>query len=250
MIKAGDLIKITTNNNGKKHLELNREVFDSMDKHQKETFTRKYSEWFLSAREEYAENIGEDYEGYIISYVEEAFDNDEDFQEAYNTEHTREEFKKYYEDGDFDKIPELKEMEKRYDEEYLEEIIDMDFEYAPFLIATSYYGHAEQFIDVVREGLSSLWETGAPDYALDKDYMFLTEEEELLMTVTDENVEEYEEEWLMFAEKLIEKFPNVDIAKVYRWIVENDVPFWNLEEVTIGHKWLSYGEKNKYSLVA
>ena len=249
MIKASELIKIVTFENEKKRLELNRELFDSMDKHQKETFTKLYSEWFLSAREEYAENVGEDYEDYIFSYVEEAFDTDKDFQEMYNTEHTREEFKEYYENGDYDEIPELKEMEKQYDEIYLEDIIDNDFEYAPFLIVTDYYGRAEQFVDVVHKGLSDLWDVPAPDYALDEDYMFLTEKEELLMSVTDENVEGYEEEWVVFAEKLVSKFPKVDIEKVYNWIVEN-IPFYDLEEVTIGRKWLSYEGSHKYLLAA
>lgn len=249
MTRAGDLITIVTNDNGQKRLELNRELFDSMDKHQKETFTKLYSEWFLSAREEYAEHIGEDYEGYVIDYYVDGYESDEDFQKAYNTEHTREEFREYYEDGDFDEIPELKEMEKQYDELYLEDIIANDFEYAPFLIATDYYGRAEQFIDVVKRGISSLWDVPAPYAALDSDFLFLTEKEELLMSITDENVEDYEEEWLTFAEKLVSKFPNVDIEKVYNWIVEN-VPMYDLEEVTIGYKWLSYEGNRKYSLVA
>lgn len=249
MIKAGELITITTNDKGQKSFELNRELFDSMDKHQKETFTKLYEEWFLSAREEYAEHIGEDYENWVFDCCVDGCDTDEEFQEVYNTEHTREEFTEYYENGDFDEIPELKEMEKQYDEAYLDEIVCSNFEYAPFVIVTDYYGRAEQFVDVIKKGLSNLWDVPAPEAALDSDYMFLTEKEELLMSITDESVEDYEEEWLVFAEKLISKFPNVDIEKVYNWIVEN-VPMYDLEELTIGRKWLSYEGNHRYSLVA
>lgn len=249
MIKAGNLVRITTNSNGEKRLELNRELFDSMDDHQKDTFTKLYTEWFLSAREEYNENVGMDSEDYIRSLVEECYDSDEEFQKVFNTEHTREEFLEHYENGDFDEIPELKEMEKEYDKLYLDDVICNDFEYAPFLIATGYYGEAEQFIDIVKSGISRLWECGAPNTFLDEYYMFLTEEEDLLMSVTDENVEDYEEEWLAFAEKLVSKFPKIDIEKVYSWVVES-VPFYDLEEVKVGYKLLSYEDTRKYLWVA
>lgn len=257
MIKAQDLITITTNGNGQKRVELVREEFDKLDSFQKAEFTRLYSEWFLSAREDYNENIGEDSDGFIIDCCVNGYSSDEDFQAEYNTTHTREEFREFYENGDFDEIPELKEMEKQYDELYLQEIIDMDFECAPFLIATGYYGEASQFVDVVDECLSSLWDVGAPVAFLNSDYLFLTEEEQLL---DDLNTEAYDNEgraiWIEFAKDLISKYPNVDIEKVYKWVVEDlyeNVKVF--EEVTIedGYLVLEYdmlGETRKYSLAA
>lgn len=255
MTKAQDLITITTDGNGQKRVELNREEFDKLDSFQKAEFTKLYSEWFLSAREEYNENIGEDSEGYVIDYCVDGFESDEEFQEVWNTEHTREEFREFYENGDFDEIPELKEMEKQYDELYLQEIIDNDFEYAPFLIATSYYGDAMQFIDIVEEGISSLWNVSAPAAFLDSDYLFLTEEEQLLDEVnTEAYYNEDREIWIEFAKNLISKFPNVDIEKVYKWVVEDlREGVSAFDDVTIEEGYLvydSYGETRKYSLAA
>lgn len=224
MTKAQDLVTITRNGNGQRRVELYREEFDKLDSFQKAEFTRLYSEWFLEAREEYNENIGEDSEEFVIDSCVDGFESDEEFQERYNTEHTREEFKEFYENGDLDEIPELKEMEKQYDELYLQDIIDSDFEYeyAPFVIATSYYGEASQFIDVIEEGLSSLWDVPAPVAFLDSDYLFLTEEEQLLDEVDTEAYDNEEREiWIEFAKDLISKFPNVDIEKVYKWVVED-----------------------------
>lgn len=257
MTKAQDLITISRNGNGQKRVELVREEFDKLDSFQKAEFTRLYSEWFLSAREEYNENIGEDSDGFVIDCCVDGFSSDEEFQEVWNTTHTREEFKELYENGDFDEIPELKEMEKQYDEQYLQDIIDNDFWSAPFLIATDYYGRASQFVDVVDECISSLWNVGAPVAFLDSDYLFLTEEEQLL---DDLNTEAYDNEgraiWIEFAKDLISKYPNVDIEKVYKWVVEDlreSVKVF--EEVTIeeGYLVLEYGilgETCKYSLAA
>lgn len=255
MTKAQDLITITTNGNGEKRFEFVREEFDKLDSFQKAEFTKLYSEWFLSAREEYNDNIGEDSEEYICECCTEGFESDEEFQKAWNTEHTREEFLKFYENGDFDEIPELKAMEKQYDELYLQDIIDNDFWTAPFLIATSYYGHASQFVDVVDECISSLWDSGAPEAFLDSDYLFLTEEEQLLDEVdTDAYDNEEREIWIEFAKDLISKFPNVDIEKVYKWVVEDLRESVNaFDDVTIEEGYLELdvdGETRKYSLAA
>ena len=255
MTKAQDLITIVTNGNGQKNIELVREEFDKLDSFQKAEFTKLYSEWFLSAREEYNENIGEDSEGFVIDCCVNGYENDEEFQEMYNTEHTREEFRELYENGDFDEIPELKEMEKQYDEMYLQDIIDMDFENARFLIATDYYGHAMQFIDVIEEGISRLWNTSAPAAFLDSDYLFLTEEEQLLDEVDTEAYDNEEREiWIEFAKDLISKFPKVDIEKVYKWVVEDMRESVSaFDDVTIEEGYLvydEYGETRKYSLAA
>lgn len=255
MTKAQDLVTITTDRNGQKTLELNREEFDKLDSFQKAEFTKLYSEWFLSAREEYNENIGEDSEGYILDCCVNVYESDEEFQERYDTEHTREEFMKLYENGDFDEIPELKEMEKQYDELFLQDIIDNDFWTAPLLIATDYYGEASQFIDIVEEGKSSLWASSAPAAFLDSDYLFLTEEEQLLDEV---DTEAYDNEgraiWIEFAKDLISKYPKVDIEKVYKWVVEDlHESVKVFEDVTIEEGYLvydSYGETCKYSLAA
>lgn len=255
MTKAQDLITITRKGNGQKRVELVREEFDKLDSFQKAEFTKLYSEWFLSAREEYNENIGEDSEGFVIDCCVNGYESDEDFQEAYNTEHTREEFLKFYENGDFDEIPELKEMEKQYDEMYLGDIIDNDFWTAPFLIATDYYGRASQFVDVVQECISSLWDVSAPEAFLDSDYLFLTEEEQLLDEVDTEAYDNEEREiWIEFAKDLISKFPNVDIEKVYKWVVEElRESVSAFDGVTIEEGYLVYdfyGETRKYSLAA
>lgn len=255
MTKAQDLITITTNGNGQKRVELNREEFDKLDSFQKAEFTKLYSEWFLAAREEYNENIGEDSEDFVLDCCVDGCESDEEFQERYNTEHTREEFKELFENGDFDEIPELKEMEKQYDEMYLQDIIDSGFEYAPFVIATSYYGEASQFIDVVEESLSSLWDVPAPAAFLDSDYLFLTEEEQLLDEVdTDARDNNEREIWIEFAKDLISKYPNVDIEKVYKWVAEDLNEYVNVfEDVTIEEGYLVYeffGETHRYSLAA
>lgn len=255
MTKAQDLITITTNRNGQKRVELYREEFDKLDSFQKAEFTRLYSEWFLAAREEYNESIGEDSEEFVLDCCVDGYGSDEEFQEAYNTEHTREEFREFYENGDFDEIPELKEMEKQYDELYLQDIIDMDFECAPFLIATGYYGEATQFIDVIEEGISRLWVAPAPAAFLDEDYLFLTEEEQLLDEVdTDACDNEEREIWIEFAKDLISKFPNVDIEKVYKWVVEElDYSVSAFEDVAIEEGYLvfeTYEGTRKYSLAA
>lgn len=255
MTKAQDLVTITRNGNGQKRVELNREEFDKLDSFQKAEFTRLYSEWFLEAREEYNENIGEDSEGYVVDCCVNGYESDEEFQEVWNTEHTREEFLKFYENGDFDEIPELKEMEKQYDEAYLQEIIDMDFEYAPFVIATDYYGEASQFFDVVKENISSLWDCTVPAAFLDSDYLFLTEEEQLLDEVDIEAYDNEEREiWIEFAKDLISKFPNVDIEKVYKWVVEELRESVSVfDGVTIEEGYLALdanGETRKYSLAA
>lgn len=257
MTKAQDLVTITRDRNGQERVEFVREEFDKLDSFQKAEFTRLYSEWFLSAREEYNENIGEDSEEYVLDCCVEGFESDEEFQEAWGTEHTREEFRELYENGDFDEIPELKEMEKQYDEMYLQEIIDMGFECAPFVIATDYYGGASQFVDVVDECISSLWDGGAPEAFLDSDYLFLTEEDQLL---DDLNTEAYDNEgraiWIEFAKDLISKYPNVDIEKVYKWLVEDlHENVKSFEDVTIeeGYLVMEYdilGETCKYSLAA
>lgn len=255
MTKAQDLVTITRNGNGQKRVELNREEFDKLDSFQKAEFTRLYSEWFLEAREEYNENIGEDSEGYVVDCCVNGYESDEEFQEMYNTEHTREEFLKFYEKGDFDEIPELKEMEKQYDEAYLDEVLCNDFEYAPFVIATDYYGEASQFIDVVKENISSLWDCTVPAAFLDSDYLFLTEEEQLLDEVDIEAYDNEEREiWIEFAKDLISKFPNVDIEKVYKWVVEElRESVSAFAEVTIEEGYLvldANGETRKYSLAA
>ncbi len=252
MTKAQDLVTITRNGNGQKRAELNREEFDKLDSFQKAEFTKLYSEWFLSAREEYNKNIGEDSEEFIIDGCVNGYESDEEFQEAYNTEHTREEFKEFYENGDFDEIPELKEMEKQYDEAFLDEIIANDFEYAPLLMVTDYYGRATQFIDVIDERLSSLW--GVPS-SLDSDYLFLTEEEQLLDDVNTEAEDNDEREiWIEFAKDLISKFPNVDIEKVYKWAVEEcNHSVYVFDEVTIEEGYLIFDsgeDTRKYSLAA
>lgn len=255
MTRAQDLITVTRNGNGQKRVELVREEFDKLDSFQKTEFTKLYSEWFLSAREEYNENIGEDSEGYVIDCCVDGYESDEEFQEVYGTTHTREEFKELYENGNFDEIPELKEMEKQYDELYLQEIIDMDFENAPFLIATDYYGRASQFVDVVDECISSLWDSGAPEAFLDSYHLFLTEEEQLLDEVNaDAYYVEDREIWIEFAKDLISKFPNVDIEKVYKWVVEDlREPICAVDDVTIEEGYLVYDdgeETRKYSLAA
>lgn len=255
MTKAQDLITITTDGNGQKRVELYREEFDKLNSFQKAEFTRLYSEWFLEAREEYNENIGEDSEEFVLESCVNGCESDEEFQERYNTEHTREEFKEFYENGDFDEIPELKEMEKQYDELYLNDIIGMDFECAPFVIATSYYGEAMQFIDVIEEGISSLWDVPAPAAFLDSDYLFLTEEEQLLDEVdTDACDNEEREIWIEFAKDLISKFPNVDIEEVYKWVVEEqDYSVSAFEDVAIEEGYLVFETSEgtrKYSLAA
>lgn len=255
MTKAQDLVTITTNGNGQKRVELVREEFDKLDSFQKAEFTKLYSEWFLSAREEYNENVGEDSEEFVLYSCTDAYESDEEFQEAYNTKHTREEFRELYENGDFDEIPELKEMEKQYDELYLQDIIDNDFEYAPLLIATGYYGEASQFIDVVEEGISRLWASSAPAAFLDSDYLFLTEEEQLLDEVnTRAYYNEDREIWIEFAKDLISKFPNVDIEKVYKWVLEDlGESVGAFEGLTIEEGYLVYeflGETHRYSLAA
>lgn len=255
MTRAQDLITITTNGNGQKRVELVREEFDKLDSFQKAEFTKLYSEWFLSAREEYNENIGEDPEEYVLDCCVEGFESDEEFQEVWNTKHTREEFREFYENGDFDEIPELKEMEKQYDELYLQDIIDNGFWYAPFLIATDYYGRASQFIDVVEESISSLWDVPAPAAFLDSDYLFLTEEEQLLDEVDTEARDNDEREiWIEFAKDLISKYPNVDIEKVYKWVVEDLNEYvYAFEDVTIEEGYLVYDdceETRKYPLAA
>lgn len=254
MTKAQDLVTIT-NRYGEKAIELNREEFDKLDSFQKAEFTKLYSEWFLSAREEYNENVGVDSDDYVYDCCTNGFESDEDFQEFWNTEHTREEFLKFYENGDFDEIPELKEMEKQYDERYLDDIIGSDFEFATFLIATGWYGQATQFIDIVHEGISSIWASNAPKAFLDSDYLFLTEEEQLLDEVdTDAYDNEEREIWIEFAKDLISKFPNVDIEKVYKWVVEDlKEPVSTFDDVTIEEGYLEldfYGETRKYSLAA
>lgn len=255
MTKAQDLVTITRNGNGQKSVELVREEFDKLDSFQKAEFTKLYSEWFLSAREEYNENIGGDSEGFVLDCCVEGYSSDEEFQEAYNTEHTREEFREFYEKGDFDEIPELKEMEKQHDEAFLDEIITMDFENAPLLIATDYYGRASQFIDIVEEGISSLWASSAPAAFLDSDYLFLTEEEQLLDEVDTEAASNEERiVWIEFAKDLISKFPNVDIEKVYKWVVEDLNEYvYAFDDVTIEEGYLAldvFGETRKYSLAA
>lgn len=255
MTKAQDLITISRDGNGKKRVELVREEFDKLDSFQKAEFTKLYSEWFLSAREEYNENIGEDSESFVIDCCCDGYSSDEDFQAEYNTTHTREEFRELYENGDFDEIPELKEMEKQYDELYLQDIIDNDFWNAPFLIATDYYGRASQFVDVVDECISSLWDVGAPEAFLDSYHLFLTEEEQLLDEVNaDVGYVEDREIWIEFAKDLISKFPNVDIEKVYKWVVEDlREPICAVDDVTIEEGYLVYDdgeETRKYSLAA
>lgn len=255
MIKAQDLITITTNGNGQKGVELVREEFDKLDAFQTAEFTRLYSEWFLAAYEEYNENIGEDSEEYVLDYCVDGYESDEEFQEVWNTEHTREEFRELYENGDFDEIPELKAMEKQYSETYLQDIIDNDFWTAQFVIATDYYGRASQFVDVVDECISSLWDAGAPDAFLDSDYLFLTEEEQLLDEVNTEAYDNEEREiWIEFAKDLISKFPKVDIEKVYKWVVEDlRESVSAFDDVTIEEGYLvydEYGETRKYSLAA
>lgn len=255
MIKAQDLVTITRNRNGQKVVEIVREEFDKLDSFQKAEFTKLYSEWFLAAREEYNENIGEDSEGFVVDCCVNCFESDEEFQERWDTEHTREEFMKFYENGDFDEIPELKEMEKQYDELYLQDIIDNDFWTTPLLIATGYYGEASQFIDVVQEGISSLWKCSAPKAFLDSDYLFLTEEEQLLDDLDTEAYDNEEREiWIEFAKDLISKFPNVDIEKVYKWVVEELNEYvYAFDDVTIEEGYLvldAYGETRKYSLAA
>lgn len=256
MTKAQDLVTITRDGNGQKRVELVREEFDKLDSFQKAEFTKLYSEWFLSAREEYNEHIGEDSEGYIIDCCVDGYESDEEFQEVWNTTHTREEFRELYENGDFDEIPELKEMEKQYDELYLEDIIVNNFENAPLLIATGYYGEASQFIDVVHEGISRLWECSAPEAFLDSDYLFLTEEEQLLDEVDTEAYDNDEREiWIEFAKDLISKYPNVDIEKVYKWVVEDlreSVTAFRYD-VTIEEGYLEFDnceETHRYSLAA
>jgi hypothetical protein len=255
MTKAQDLITITTNGNGQKRVELVREEFDKLDSFQKAEFTKLYSEWFLAAREDYNDNIGEDSEGFVLDCCVDGCESDEEFQERYNTTHTREEFLEFYENCDFDEIPELKAMEKQYDELYLQDIIDNDFWYAPFLIATDYYGHASQFVDVVDECISSLWDSGAPEAFLNSNYLFLTEEEQLLDEVdTDAYYYEDREIWIKFAKDLISKFPNVDIEKVYKWVLEDvHMSVGAFEDVTIEEGYLKldvYGGTCKYSLAA
>ena len=255
MTKAQDLITITTNRNGQKRVELNREEFGKLDAFQKAEFTKLYSEWFLSAREEYNENIGEDSTDFVLECCVDAYETDEEFQEAYNTEHTREEFRELYENGDFDEIPELKEMKKQYDERFLQEIIDMDFENAPLLISTDYYGEASQFIDVVKKGISNMWDCGAPEAFLDEDYLFLTEEEQLLDEVDTEAEDNEEREiWIEFAKDLISKFPKADIEKVYKWVVEEqNHSVSTFDDVTIEEGYLEFSfdeETHRYSLAA
>lgn len=255
MTKAQDLITITRNGNGQKRVELVREEFDKLDSFQKAEFTKLYSEWFLSAREEYNENIGEDSDGFVIDCCVDGYSSDEDFQAEYNTTHTREEFKELYENGDLDEIPELKEMEKQYDELYLQEIIDNDFWDAPFLIVTDYYGGASQFVDVVNERMSSLWDVGTPEAFLDSDYLFLTEEEQLLDDLNTDAYDNDEREiWIEFAKDLISKYPNVDIEKVYKWVVEDlRESVSAFDDVTIEEDYLVFdgcGETRKYSLAA
>ena len=255
MTKAQDLVTITRNRDGQKRVELVRKEFDKLDSFQKAEFTKLYGEWFLSAREEYNEHIGGDSEGFVLDCCVDAYESDEEFQEAYNTTHTREEFRELYENGDFDEIPELKEMEKQYDELYLDEIVCNNFENAPLLIATSYYGDAMQFIDVVEEGISKLWNVPAPAAFLDSDYLFLTEEEQLLDEVDTEAYDNDERViWIEFAKDLISKFPNVDIEKVYKWVVEDlRESVSAFDDVTIEEGYLvydSYGDTRKYSLAA
>jgi hypothetical protein len=240
MTKAQDLITITTNEDGQKRVELVREEFDKLDSFQKAEFTKLYSEWYLSAREDYNDNIGEDSDEFIYDCCVDGYESDEEFQKAWNTKHTREEFRELYENGDFDEIPELKEMEKHFDEMLLDDIICSDFWNAPFLIATDYYGHASQFVDVVEECISSLWVAPAPEAFLDSSYLFLTEEEQLLDEV---NTEAYDNEdreiWIEFAKDLISKFPNVDIEKVYKWVVEElNKPVSAFDDVTIEEGYL------------